>query len=86
MQGILVLSLIHIYNVYAAVYKVLKIFSQGITWVFCSTLVYATKYAPSECQHHWPEYGGRDLQSYTVRQIIVHLHSKQGRKTNKELL
>ena len=24
--------------------------------------MYATKDAPSECQHHWPEYGGRDLQ------------------------
>ena len=28
----------------------------------CSTMVYATKGAPSECQQHWPEYGGRDLQ------------------------
>ena len=28
--------------------------------------VYATKDAPSECQQHWPEYGGRYLQSYTV--------------------
>ena len=28
----------------------------------CSTMVYATKDAPSECQQHWPEYGGRDLQ------------------------
>ena len=33
-----------------------------ITWVFCSTMVYATKCAPSECQQYWPEYGGRDLQ------------------------
>ena len=57
------LSLIHIYNVKAAVYKVLQTFSQRITWVFCSTMVYATKGAPSECQQHWPEYGGRDLQS-----------------------
>ena len=32
----------------------------------CSTMVYATKGAPSECQQHWPEYGGRDLQQYTV--------------------
>ena len=49
-----------------AIYKVLQIFSQRITWMFCSTLVYATKDAPSECQQHWPEYIGRDLQSYTV--------------------
>ena len=28
--------------------------------MFSSTLVYATKCAHSECQHHWPEYGGRD--------------------------
>ena len=62
----LVLSLMHIYNVYAAVYKVLQMFSQRITWVFCSTMVYATKGAPSECQQHWPEYGGKDLQKYTV--------------------
>ena len=34
--------------------------------VFCSTLVFATKGAPSECQQQWPEYGGRDLQSCTV--------------------
>ena len=40
----------------AAVYNVLQTFSQ-----FCSTMVYATKGAPSECHHHWPEYGGRDL-------------------------
>ena len=26
----------------------------------CSTLMYATKGAPSECQQHWPEYEGRD--------------------------
>ena len=57
------LSLTHIYNVYtAAVYEVLQTFSQRITWVFCSTMVFATKGAPSECQQHWPEYGGRDLQ------------------------
>ena len=56
------LSLIHIYNVKAAVYKVLQTLSQRITWVFCSTMVYATKDAPFECQQHWPEYGGRDLQ------------------------
>ena len=31
--------------------------------MFCSTLVYATQGAPSECQQHWPEYVGRDLQS-----------------------
>ena len=61
----LVLSLIHINNVKAAVYKVLQTFSQRITWVFCSTMVYATKGAPSECQQHWPKYGGRDLQSYS---------------------
>ena len=36
--------------------------SQRIAWVFCSTMMYATKGAPSECQQHWPEYGGRDLQ------------------------
>ena len=46
----------------AAVYKVIQTFSQRITWVFCSTMVYATKGAPSECQQHWPEYGGRNLQ------------------------
>ena len=62
----LVLSMIRIYNVQAAVYKVLQTFSRSMTWVFCSTLVYATKGAPSGCQQHWPEYGGRDLQSYTV--------------------
>ena len=53
----LVLSLIHIYNVKAAVYKVLQTF-----WVFSSTMVYVTKGALSECQQYWPEYGGRDLQ------------------------
>ena len=42
----LVLSLIHIYNVKAAVYKVLQTFSQRITWVFCSTMVYAKKVHP----------------------------------------
>ena len=46
--------------------SILQTFSQRITWMFCSTLVYATKGAPSECQRHWPEYGRRDLQSYTV--------------------
>ena len=54
-QGMLVLSLIHIYNVKATIYKVLHTFSQRITWVFCSKLVYATKGAPSECQQHWQE-------------------------------
>ena len=80
--------------------------------MFCSTLVYATKGAPSECQQHWPEYGGgggRDLYCLTdcdtynlpmckydgkvvpIKLIenlspIVHLHSKQRRKANKELL
>ena len=39
----LVLSLIHIYNVSAAVYKVLQTFLQRITWVFWSTMVYAAK-------------------------------------------
>ena len=29
--------------------------------MFCSTLVYATKGAPSECQQHWPEYGGGEI-------------------------
>ena len=38
-QGMLVLSMIHIYNVQAAVYKVLQTFSQRMTWVFCSTQV-----------------------------------------------
>ena len=33
-----------------------SLFSQRITWVFISTLIYATKGAPSECQQHWPEY------------------------------
>ena len=28
--------------------------------MFCSTVVYATKGAPSECQQLWPEYGGRN--------------------------
>ena len=46
----------------SSLYKVLQTFSQRITWVFCSTMVYATKGAASECQQHWPEYGGRDLQ------------------------
>ena len=46
--------------------KVLQTSSQRITWVFYSTMVYATKSAPSECQQHRPEYGGRDLQQYTV--------------------
>ena len=49
------------YNTQAAVYKVLQTLSQRKTWVFCSTMVYATKGAPSECQQHGPEYGGRDL-------------------------
>ena len=31
--------------------------------VFCSILGYATNGTSSECQQHWPEYGGRDLQS-----------------------
>ena len=44
----------------------IQTFSQRITWMFCSTLVYATTGAPSECQPHWPEYSGRDLQAYTV--------------------
>ena len=51
----LVLSLI--YDVEAAVYKVLETISQRITWVFCSTMMYATKGVPSECQQHWPGYG-----------------------------
>ena len=50
------------HNVLAAVYKVIQTFSQRITWVFCSTMVYDTKGAPFECQQHWPEYGGRNLQ------------------------
>ena len=29
-----------------------------VFWVFCSTMMYATKGAPSECQQHWPGYGG----------------------------
>ena len=62
----LVLSLMHIYNVKAAVYEVLQTFSQRITLVFCSTMVYATKGAPSGCQQHWPGYGGTDLQSHIV--------------------
>ena len=33
----------YLYNVSAAVYKVLQTFSQSITWVFRSTMVYATK-------------------------------------------
>ena len=40
----------------AAVYKVLQTFSQRITWVICSTMMYATKGAPSECQQHWPDH------------------------------
>ena len=32
-----------------------------LTMVY-ATMVYATKGAPSECQQHWPEYGGRDIQ------------------------
>ena len=34
--------------------------------MICSTLVYSTKGAPSECQQRWEEYEGKDLQSYTV--------------------
>ena len=34
-----------------------NVLAEDITWVFCSTMVYATKGAPSECQQHWPEYG-----------------------------
>ena len=41
-----------------------KTFSQRITWMFCLTMVYATKDAPSVCQQHWPEYG--------VRSILIH--------------
>ena len=29
--------------------------------MFCSTMVYAAIGSPSECQQHWPEYGGRSL-------------------------
>ena len=38
------------------------------TFIQCisSSLLSLTKDAPSECQQHWPEYGGRDLQYYTV--------------------
>ena len=50
----------------SSLYKVLQTLSQRITWLFCSTLVYATKDAPSEFQQHRPEYGGRVLHSYTV--------------------
>ena len=35
------------------------------TYIQCISS-YATKEAPSECQQHWPGYGGRDLQLYTV--------------------
>ena len=45
---------------------VMSNFPIGILGQVYSTLVYATNGAPSECQQHWPEYGGRDLQSYTV--------------------
>ena len=45
-----------------AVYKVIQTFLKRITWVFCSTMVYATKGAPFECQQHWPDNGGRNLQ------------------------
>ena len=38
-RACVVLSMIHIYNVQAAVYKVLQTFSQRMTWVFCSTQV-----------------------------------------------
>ena len=79
--------------------------------MFSSTLVYATKGAPSECQQYWPGYGGRDLVIHCLTDCdtpnvpmykyhgkvvpvelienpspLVHLHSKQCRKTNKELL
>ena len=47
----------------SSLYKVLQTVLQRITLVFCSTLVYAAKCAPIECQQHWPEYGGRDLHS-----------------------
>ena len=43
--------------------------------MFCSTLVYATKVTPSECQQHWPGYGGRDLftrlQHYRCANMLV---------------
>ena len=79
--------------------------------MFSSTLVYATKGAHSECQHHWPEYGKRSTVMHCLTDCdttnepmcwyhgkvvpiklienpsqLVHLHSKQGMKTNKELL
>ena len=53
--------------------------------MFCSTLVYATKGAPSECQQHWAEYGGRDLQSYTLFKQIVTLPMCQCVKTTEKL-
>ena len=65
----LVLSLIHIYNLLAAVYKVLQTLSQMISWVFCSTLVYTTKGAPSECQQHCPEYEGQCLTDCDITNV-----------------
>ena len=46
----------------SSLYSLTKTFSQRIIWVLSSTMVYATKGAPSECQQHWLEYGERDLQ------------------------
>ena len=40
-------------------------------WVFCSTMVYATKGAPSECQQHWPEYG-EEIYSNTLFNRLWH--------------
>ena len=34
--------------------------------MFCSTMVYATKGAHSNCQQHWPEYGGGGKRSTVI--------------------
>ena len=46
----------------SSLYSLTNILAEDNLGVFFSTMVYATKGAPSECQQHWPEYGGRDLQ------------------------
>ena len=60
----LVLSLIHIYNVKAADYSLTNIFADDNLGVLLYNGV-CNKDAPSECQQHWPEYG-EDIYSNTL--------------------
>ena len=46
----------------SSLYSLTNIIAEDNLGVLFSNVVYATKGAPSKCQQHWPEYGGRDLQ------------------------